>query len=237
MGELFNVTHDAGNLNEYDSTVTDSGDLSSSAGSALAGTANGMQALIDDTTAIYGVKNGITTTDDYRIRFYFDPNSASGNTNDAVKLWENDVHWIWATYNGSVWQLTLNGYNDSYGTHSTSSYSITDAEHYIECHFHKSASAAANDGTMELFVDGVSQESVTGMDVFNVWDNDMIDAKFGAVTVDGAVSGTMYFDEYVMRDDSTEIGAVSSGRATKNTDPMPLGLRAGMSRGLTRVAA
>ena len=28
MTELFNVTHDANNLNEYDSTVTDGGDLS-----------------------------------------------------------------------------------------------------------------------------------------------------------------------------------------------------------------
>lgn len=237
MGELFNVTHDAGDLNEYNSTVTDSGDLSSSAASALAGSSNGMQALIDDTTAIYAVKNGITSTDDYRIRFYLDPNGVSASSNDGVKLWENDVHWIWMTYSGSSWQISLNGYNDSYGTHSTSSYNISDEEHYIECAFHKSASGAANDGTMELLIDGVSKETITGIDVFDVWDNDMINAKFGCVSVDASVSGTIYFDEYVMRDDSTEIGAVSSGRATKNTDPMPLGLRSGMSRGMTRVAA
>ena len=64
------IDHETGNLSEYSSTVTDSGDLSVSTNAALNGSRYGLQAVIDDTTGIFGQVD-LSTYDIFRLHFYY----------------------------------------------------------------------------------------------------------------------------------------------------------------------
>jgi hypothetical protein len=221
MADLFNVTHDAGNLSEYDSTVTDSGDLSAEVAAALASTSYGLQCVIDDTTAIYGLMN-ITPTSRYRFRFYVDPNGltmASGDVFNLCSIHASAAPTTWSVvqlrYDGSNYEIRLNMRSDGGADNFTSNYDISDEQHYIEVDLVRATSAVSNDATGELFIDGVSQETLSGIDAYNVWAN-IINTRFGAPAgLDAGTSGTFYLDEFKANDDGTLIGPVSVGVPVK----------------------
>jgi len=215
MAVLFNITHDANNLDEYDSTVTDGGDLSTGT-PGLAGTTAKMQALIDDTTVIYGQKDFTQITSAaYRFRLYIDPNtitipsfnsfficdvSCSGGQLARVLLYYQT---------GYGYRLQVSHQDDDYAAHSTSFYSITDAEHYVEVLVTWASSALAHDATVTLWIDGDQKEQLTGLDIFNRGKPNR--ALLGATAgVDAGTAGTLYLDEFVLRDDDTEIGPVAA---------------------------
>ena len=113
MGEVFDVTHNAGNLSEYDATVTDGGDLSAAVGAAMAGSDYGLQAVIDDTTKVYGRMDFSLSSSAFRYRFYFDPNglstftaiSAFGNNDSDSKVGLDSENRTSITLGGKYLQL------------------------------------------------------------------------------------------------------------------------------------
>lgn len=219
MAELFNITHDAGNLNEYDSTVTDSGDLSAEIAAALAGTVEGMSALIDGTGAIYGQKDEVSpnTSETIRFRFYLDPNVLTMANNDnfamvrAFSSANRVICSINLRFNSGNYQIrTFYGY-DLNSTDILSDEIVSDAEHYVEILVTRAATSGSVDGSIEIWIDGVSQASkadIDNFDQFSDYDYARMGAAFG---IDAGTSGTLYLDEFVMRDDNTEIGAVTTG--------------------------
>jgi YD repeat-containing protein len=81
---IFADGFESGNFSAWSAEVDAENDLNVTTGSALVG-AQGMAALIDNTTAMYVRDDSPNNETRYRARFYFDPNTltmADGNTHD-----------------------------------------------------------------------------------------------------------------------------------------------------------
>ena len=222
MALLWNVTHDAGNLDEYDGTVTDGGDLSASVGSAMAGTTNGMAALVDDTTAIYASMNwNGASGNELRFRFYFDPNdftrTEGGDNYTQISYfnltnapWNAGTLFLFTDVSETEYTLRLRAREDD-GTDLGSTYhAILNDANYIEVHIERASSNVADDGQARMWINGVLKETIEDVDNYDLWDVwEKID--LGADTVAANSSGTLYFDEFKANDDGTEIGPVSAG--------------------------
>ncbi|MHC4546745.1 MAG: hypothetical protein ACYSYL_19885 [Planctomycetota bacterium] len=214
MAQIFNIQHEA-DLSEYDSTITDGGDLSQSGTAALAGTSGGMSVLIDDTTAIYGSKDftAITSTK-YRFRFYIDPNSLAGLSTSnyvtvvSIRSSAGDCSTIFVKYDSteSKYYCYVRYRDDGGSWYNTSNALFTDAEHYIETLVEYASSSTAINGIVTLWVDGSQEAQDTGIDIYDLAKPD--EGLLGAYQVSSGVSGTYYLDEFVFRDDDTEIGPV-----------------------------
>jgi hypothetical protein len=83
---------ESGDLSAWSSSSTDGGDLSASTAAVLHGT-YGLQAVIDDTNAIYLTDDNPNAEPRYRARFYFDPNS--------ITMANNDTHFIFKGFSGA----------------------------------------------------------------------------------------------------------------------------------------
>ena len=216
MAVIVDIDHDDGTLNEYTSTATDSGDLSVEVGAALAGTTEGLQCVIDDTNAIQGtITFSAPASGIIRGRFYVDPNSITANTYDALSI-------CFIHSNMSPWEigevrfaktavgidLILRGYDDDSSVIQITKLTIADAEQCVEFEITQAATDISADGTMELWVDEVSQGSETEIDNYDLFEA-IDDVRFGASSVIGAWDGTFYCDELVINDDGSEIGPVA----------------------------
>lgn len=200
--QIFADNFEWGNLVAWSSSTTDSGDLAASTSSAAFGT-YGMQAVIDDNTAIYVTDDVPAAEPRYRARFYFDPNSitmASGN-----------AHYIFIGYTGTStavlrieFRFSSNSYqiraqlvNDSTTWTSSSWFTISDALHFVEVDWKAATASGANNGDLTLWIDGTQQANLTGVDN----DTRVIDrVRLGPVSgIDSGTRGTYYFDEFDSR--------------------------------------
>ena len=95
---------------------------------------------------------------------------------------------------------------------------IGDASHWLEIDWKQSSGPDANDGFLHLWIDGAPVGSRTNLDN-NAGTVDFV--RLGALSVKAGASGTMYFDEFVSRDDNyigpsagrvRPVAPVSSGR-------------------------
>jgi hypothetical protein len=213
MAEIFNIQLET-DLSEFDSTVTDGGDLSQAVAAALAASSGGLSCLIDDTNSIYGQKNFTELTSvAYRFRFYVDPNSLTMAGSDDFQICRilnssNGRCQAWLRYDGSSYEIRARVIDDSLTWNATSNYDISDAEHYVEIQVQYATSDVASDGTLTLWIDGAQQELITGLDIYDISKPD--NARLGAVSdIDAGTSGTLYLDEFVFRDDTTVIGPVA----------------------------
>jgi hypothetical protein len=138
----------------------------------------------------------------YRARFYFDPNSitmASGNTHDIFvgRSGTIDVFRVQFRLSNGNYQVLAQLRND--GTTYTSStwYTISDAQHYIEIDWAAATVAGANNGYISLWLDGVLRQTVSGIDN----DTRRVDeARLGPLAgIDTGTRGTEYFDAFESR--------------------------------------
>jgi hypothetical protein len=182
--------------------VTDGGDLSVSSASALNGN-YGVQAVINDNNSIYITVNTPNAEPRYRARFYFDPNS--------IVMADRDSHYLLYGYTGTApvlrielrsfkgnYQLRASARNDSNGWASSAWTNIADAPHFIELDWRAASIAGANDGSLDVWVDGIQGiPSVVGIDN----DTRRIDTiQIGAVAeIDAGTRGTYYFDAFESR--------------------------------------
>ena len=81
---------ESGDLAAWSLSATDGGDLRVSASAAISGT-HGLEAVINNNTAIYVTDWSPSEETRYRARFYFDPNS--------IGMANNDAHYIFQAYN------------------------------------------------------------------------------------------------------------------------------------------
>ena len=87
--------------------------------------------------------------------------------------------------------------NDSTTYSSTSWYTISNGWHFIEIDWKASSAAGANNGYITLWIDGVQQGSVTGIDN----DTRRVDeVRLGPLSgLDSGTTGTEYFDAFESR--------------------------------------
>jgi len=211
VAELFEIRLEA-DLSEFDSLVTDGGDLAWSAAAGLAGSLGGLAATIDDAAVIYAQKNFTVTSHNYRFRLYFHPNSltivsgfdhvwaqAEEGTNDRVRVWIKN--------NAGTFQVRAELRRDDGSRLATSYVNISNEEHRFEINVIQASGASANDGACQLYIDGSLAAQITGQDLFAL--SVPTNLKVGVMDgPDAGTSGTYYIDEIVLRDDNQEIGPV-----------------------------
>jgi len=215
MAEVFNITHDDVTLDEYDSTVTNGGDLSASVDAALAGTVAGLKCVCDDTNEMYGRKNP-DAGGEFGVRFYLDPNSITINSGSSVRvvLWKNtggtSIYQLYMQKPSATYQIRLYAWTDGGSNLTVATGDLADdGSNYIEFYVKKATGAGTNDGIARLWVSGVLIGELTNLDTDTVGTLNQLRA--GKSDITGTVSGTYYVDEIKCRDDNTTIGPVVTG--------------------------
>lgn len=223
MATLWDIDHETGDLSQYDSTVTDGGDLSVEAAAALAGTSWGLQCQVDDANDIYGQIASLDPgTGKFRFRFYIDPNSLSMPNNDMFHVslqYTNIAPWLlcivsfWRT--AGVYVISFFPYDDA-GPLASHTEILSDAEHYIEMYIEKETFDGGNDGRVRCWLDGVLKKDYVNVENFKVFQN-MSVLRFGSVVaMKTTTSGSFYLDQLKANDDGSEIGAHVEPHVTGN---------------------
>ena len=203
---IFADSFESGNLSAWSSNVNNGGDLSVTTAAALSG-GYGLQAVINDNTAIYVHDESPSTEARYRARFSFDPNT--------ITMANGNAHFIFLGYSGTgtttqvvrvEFRRSSNNYqiraslrNDGTGWTHTSWFTITDAPHYIEFDWQADTAVDPNpaNGRLTLWIDDVQKADLTGIDN----DTRRIErVSLGAVNgIDSGTRGTYYFDAFFSR--------------------------------------
>ena len=200
---IFADGFESGNFSAWTSSNIDAGDLSVSTPAALIGSW-GMQALLDDTNAIYVTDDTPNAESRYRARFYFDPNSITMASGDAHIIFSSLMSTSTAVLRmefgrtATSYQLRVRVLLDDGSTWvNTNWVTISDAPHSIEFDWQSATAVGANNGTLIFWVDGTQQTSLTGVDN----DTFRIDrVRLGAITsMDATTNGTYYFDAFDSR--------------------------------------
>ncbi|HEX6033256.1 MAG TPA: hypothetical protein VFY83_02435, partial [Anaerolineales bacterium] len=187
---------ESGNFSAWSSAV--GSDLSVSSAAALVGT-RGMQALINDNTAIYVTDDTPAAEARYRARFYFDPNS--------IPMASGDNHFIFYGISGTSkavtriqfrftssggYQVRVQVLNNSSSWTNSAWFPISNAPHALEIDWQAAAS-----GGLTFWIDGVQRVALSGIATSNY----RIDrVRIGAVNgIDSGTRGTTYFDAFESR--------------------------------------
>jgi len=217
VGEIFNIRMET-DLTEWDDTVLDGGDGEWAAAAGLGGSSGGLSVTIDSTDVIYGDVDftALSYPSYIRSRFYVDPNGLSMSNGNSFRL----AQWYEGSYalvlsvelrqdSGTQYIRTMLR-DDGYSNHYGGDVELTDAEHYVEVRVVRASTTSSNDGSVELYLDGVLEDTLSGQDIYNRvdWEHARLGACYGP---DTGTSGTFYIDEFVLRDDDTEIGALDAG--------------------------
>jgi hypothetical protein len=162
-----------------------------------------MQATIDDSNTIYVTDDSPNAEARYRVRFYFDPNSISMASGDAHFIFKGfsglstDVLQLELRNSAGSYQIRAKILNDGSAFVVTNWFTINDASHYIELDWRAATAAGANNGGVTLWVDGIQQQDLTGVDN-DTWRIDR--ARLGALAgMDPGTNGTYYFDAFESR--------------------------------------
>jgi hypothetical protein len=170
----------------------------------MAGTSFGLEAFVNDTNSLFVQDDTPNAENRYRARFYFDPNGFDPG--------ESQSHFRTRILiaNGSGFRLItivlkrqLGAYtvearvrrND--GTRAdTAFFPIANGPNFIEFDWQRATGPGANDGSLQLFINGSSVATLTGID------NDQVPVdlvRMGALSVKTGAAGTLYFDQFESR--------------------------------------
>lgn len=232
MAIIKDIDHSTGDLSQYDSTVTDGGDLSVTEAAALAGTTYGMQFGIDDTTAMEAQADFSIDASDtaIRVRYYFDINSLyMEDANEFYTQYCSGPGILWLIKirkNVANYELLWRVYDDSNGSHESGYVTFTDEPHYVELLVERAATDVSSDASVQMWIDGNSEFSASG---FDIYDRLLAVSRIEMAVkyVSAAVAGTIYVDQLVVRNDDTEIGPVPAGG-----DPLSTTMRLALGWGI-----
>jgi PKD repeat protein len=205
VGDLiFEDDFESGDLSAWDGAATGSGDLSVTSAAALAGV-QGLQVDINDNFPLYVSDESPNNETRYRARFYFDPNGiemANGDSHVILMGYSDstDIMRIFFRKESGLYKVQAWTLLDSGAWRATTNYAISDAAHYLELEWQAATGAGADDGALTLWIDGVEQQTLSGLD------NDtrrMERVQLGAVDgIDTTTRGTYYFDAFESRRES-----------------------------------
>jgi len=212
---LCEIDLEEGDTSEFTALEDPDGDISVTSAAALANTNYGIAFLIDDANPVHGDKtlsvNSITGV--MRLRLYIDPHSLTlGDGSEFPFVYVTSSSLIicslYLNYS-SGYRIQAGIYKDTVGVVSSSYYAITDAPHYIEILLVRATTDVSSDGYLQLWIDGVSQETIPNIDNYDRF-NDFGGFAVGVISgayFSGSNSGTFYLDEIIVNETGTLIGA------------------------------
>lgn len=215
MAIVVDIDHEAGDFSEYTSYTSNS-DFQVQAVAALGQTSYGMRVYIDDTDTMYGQADFTPGASEFRARFYLDPNTLTMGTSENVTMLlftgtSNIIAQVLLNWNGSAYRVRLRTTEDD-DTLTNTYVVVTDAEHYVEVHIERGAGT----GRHRMWIDGTLQATHSSLDNDTKYDG-VTTARMGVLYPDSGISGYLYLDELVIRDDGTAIGANSTTTSTTTT--------------------
>ena len=202
---IFADGFETGDASRWSAAVTDNGDLAVTQAAALSGS-SGLQAFVDDTASLYVQDNSPDNEPRYRARFAFhpgdfDPGEAAGafRTRIFIAFEEGPSRRMVAI----VLRRTAGQYavmarvrQDDGSLRDTGFIPLTNAAHSLEFDWLKATGDNSLDGRFEMWIDGVSRSTLTGLDTIQ---HTMDMARMGALSVKPGASGTLRFDAFESR--------------------------------------
>jgi hypothetical protein len=203
---IFGDGFDSGTLAAWSSAATDGGDLTVTTVVVSKGTAAGLQGVVDDTVGLFVQDDSPANEDRYRARFYFDPNGfdpgeslAHRRTRLFILFEEAPIRRVAALVLrrlGGAYSVMGRARLDDNSQANTPFLPITDGPHFVELDWRRSSGSAANDGSFEMWLDGVSVATLSSLDN-SVSAVDFV--RLGALSVKTGAAGTLYWDEFESR--------------------------------------
>jgi hypothetical protein len=202
---LFADGLESGDLTHWSSASTDGSDLTVGGAAALAGTAQGLSALVNDVNALFVRDDTPSGEPGYVARFYvdpngFDPGEAANHFRTRLLIAHDqaDRRAITLVLRRQVGLFSLQARLrlDTGARTDTGFFPISDDPHFVEFAWQKSSGPGANDGTFVLKIDDVVRSTLTLLDT----DLNTIEyVRMGAMSVKSGAGGTLYFDQFVSR--------------------------------------
>jgi hypothetical protein len=188
------------------SATAGGGDVGLSAAAAMGGTTVGMQTVVNDTAGVYVQDNSPADESRYRARFYLDPNGFDPGeaqnrfrTRTLIAFTEAPTRRVAAVVLrriGGVYTVMARARRDDNSQANTGFFAFANAPQTIEIELVRATDPDADDGALELWIDGTSMIRLTGLD------NSLAEvdfARLGALSVKPGASGTLYFDQFHSR--------------------------------------
>jgi len=203
---IFADGFESGNLSAWSSSSGDGGDLTVSPFAAMRGSFQGLSGLVDDLAALYVQDDSPHDESQYRARFYLDPNgfdpgetSGARRTRVFILFEESPLRRLAAVVlrrvNGT-YGIMLRTRLDDNSQYDTGFFTISDDPHFVELAWKRSSGPDANDGSVELWIDGVSRHLATTLDN----SRSAVDfVRLGALSVKLTASGALRWDEFDSR--------------------------------------
>ena len=202
---IFEDGFESADLTRWSSVQTGGGDLSADGAAGMAGTSTGLQAVVNDTNSLFVQDDTPSAERRYRVRFYFDPNGfdpgetqSHFRTRILLSFDQSSLRAITLVLKRQVGAYSVEARvkrND--GTRAdTGFFPITDAPHFLEFDWQQATGPGALNGSLELWIDGISIATLTGIDN----DQSVIESvRMGALSVKTGAAGTLFFDLFESR--------------------------------------
>jgi hypothetical protein len=197
---------ESGDLSGWSAAATDGGDLSVSASAAMKFTVAGLQASVDDTAGLF-VEDALPDDENlYRARFWvdtngFDPGEAQNHRRTRLFIAFEEapnrrLAAIVLRRLGGAYALMARARLDDGSQYDTGFFPIADGPHSVELAWSRASTSDAEDGSLEVWIDGASMHQATTLDN-RLSAVDFI--RMGALSVKTGATGTLYFDEFESR--------------------------------------
>jgi len=179
------------------------GHLSVTGAARMAGTDYGLQAFVENPSPAFVEDDRPNQEPRYHARFYFDPNGfdpgqADGHLRTRIFIvFTNPTRRVAAVVlkrQGDAFSLMGRAKLDDGSQADTGFVGITDGPHYVEIDLKQSSGPDANDGSFQMWIDGVPAGTTrTGLDN-NLAAVDFV--RMGALSVKTGALGTLFWDEF-----------------------------------------
>jgi len=203
---IFQDDFESGNPSAWSLVADDGGDLSVSPAAALGNSANGLQAVVNDTSPLYVEDFTPSSETRYRARFYFDPQGfdpgeAMNHFRIRIFLMFDDsgtkrLSALVLKRQGGNYSLMQRCRRDDNSQYDTGFFPISDSPHWVLVEWRHATTPTSADGMCALTVDGTTLATLS--DVQN--NARTVGAvRMGTMNVKAGAAGTLFFDEFVSR--------------------------------------
>ena len=203
---IFRDGFESGDLSAWSGNANDSGDLTVHVDAAQAGTLTGLRGVVDDVAPLYVQDDTPDGEPRYRARFWIDPNGfdpgeaeAHRRTRVFIAFTEAPSRRVAAIVlrrQFGIYGLMARARLDDNSQADAGFFLISDAPHAVELDLRPASGPDAQDGSLELFIDGISMGQQSGLD------NSLAAVDFvrmGALSAKSGAFGIVHWDQFEAR--------------------------------------